>query len=95
VRTDFVLRSELRDFQTEYRGSQNPSVVIGVTAQLVVVASGRIASSRTFTIEEPVAGASIAQVFTAFEDATNRVLADIVAWAIVSGDAAWSMQRDK
>ena len=89
VHADFVLRTQLKDFQAEYRGARIPTVVIGVTAQVVAGSSGRVVAKRVFTIEQSAAGTGMAEVFAAFDSATNRLLAELVEWSLATGDAAW------
>ena len=86
IHADYLLRSELHDFQSEYRGSPNPSVVIRLTFQLVRNSDGVVIQARIFDIEKACSSAQLPDVFAAFQQAMNQVVADIVEWTILAGD---------
>ena len=91
VRADFSLRTRLRDFQAEYRaGERAPIIVIGLAAQFISAADGRVVASRTFAIEQAAAGTAVADVVAAFESASSGLCADLAQWSLAQGDATWS-----
>ena len=90
MRADFTLRTSLRDFQAEYRdGDHAPAVVVALTAQLISTVDGRVVAGRTFTMDQPAMGTSVAEIIMAFESATNRLCTELAAWSLASGDAGW------
>ena len=96
MHADFSLRTTLRDFQAEYRVDERaPVVVVGLAAQLISAADGRLVANRTFRIEQPAAGTSVAEVFVNFEGATDRLCAELVEWSLAAGDVAWSTRAHK
>ena len=91
MRADFTLRTTLRDFQAEYRNAgRTPIVVIGLAAQLIAAADGRVVANRQFALEQPAEGAGVAQVVAAFQEATDRLGAELAEWSLAAGDAAWN-----
>lgn len=86
VLADYLLRSDLRDFQAEYRGAKTPIVVVRLTLQLVRYADSSIVAARTFAVEEPCRTERIADVFAAFQSAINKLLPDIVEWSVAEAD---------
>ena len=94
LHADFLLLSDLQDFQAEYRGAKVPTVVIRLNGQLVDNSTGRALVSRTFAVEEPSTGTGVPEVFVAFQAALNRLLPQVVDWAAKAGDASWSVRPD-
>ena len=77
LKPDFILQSDLRDFQAEFSGA-SPSVHVRLIAKLVQMPDRRIV--RTVSAEQSVAAASntVPAVVTAFEQALSAVLKTIV-----------------
>jgi len=89
LRADFALLSDLQDFQAEYRGAKFPTILIRLNAELVDNSTGRAVASRTFAVEQPSAAAGMPEVFAAFQTALNKLLPQVVDWAVEAGDANW------
>lgn len=87
-RSDFVLQSDLQEFQAEYRGARVPTVTIRLAAQLTVGASGRVVRRRVFSVEQPCDGSDLPRVFAAFQTALRQLLDEIVSWTVESGEAS-------
>ena len=87
IHADYLLRSDLHDFQTEYRGAKTPTVRLALTFQLMRAADGRVVATQAFAVEEKCAGAQLREVFAAFESAINRMLAQVVDWTAREADA--------
>ena len=92
LRADFMLLSDLPDFQAEYRHAKAPTIVIRLNAQVVDNSTGRAVASRTFAVEEPGAGEGMPEVFAAFQAALNKLLAQVVDWTVEAGDADWAIR---
>ncbi len=86
LHADFVLQSDLQEFQAEYRGAQVPTVVVRLAVQLVDNSSNRSLATQTFTVEQPCASTSLPSVFAAFQVALGQMLPQIVDWTIKIGD---------
>ncbi|OVZ56565.1 hypothetical protein CDO44_20300 [Pigmentiphaga sp. NML080357] len=89
VRADLELDTDLRAFQSEYRGSA-PYAVVGVNARLISPSTRRVLASRSFEAALPAEGVEVPAVVTAFGQASDAVAAEIVKWVVVQdtgGDA--------
>lgn len=76
---DYVLKSDLREFQAEYRGSDAiPSVVVRMSAKLIALPDRRIARSIAAEKSVRASGSHFANVLSAFNEALGAVLQDIV-----------------
>ena len=93
LRADFVLQSDLQEFQAEYRNAQVPTVVIRLSTQFVDNSINRALATRTFTVEQPCTGTDLPSVFAAFQEALNRTLPQVVAWAAETGDVNWQAKH--
>ncbi|MGA9335614.1 MAG: ABC-type transport auxiliary lipoprotein family protein [Rudaea sp.] len=87
IRADYLLRSDLHAFQSEYRGAKTPTVRVALTYQLVRSADGKVVAARAFAVEEKCASAQMRDVFAAFQSAINQVLAQVVDWTAREADA--------
>ena len=48
IRADYKLSTDVRRFESDYRGQATPTVVIEVNAKLIHVADQRVVADRTF-----------------------------------------------
>ena len=81
LHADFELDSDLRAFQSEYRGGR-PEAVLRLDARLVHTASRRIVASRSFEQRQASADAAVPAVVEAFGSAADRLSAEVVAWTV-------------
>lgn len=79
VNTDFVLSSELRDFQIEFVDGA-PRAHVQVHARLLAFGDNRIVASRTFDASEPAAAQDAGSAARAIEAALARALAELRDW---------------
>ena len=87
LRADYVLKTELREFQAEYdttdaaeRGP--PLIRVAINAKLVQIPEREIIANASFSdIEQPAVNEFDA-VIAAFDDALGTVMGDIVEWAL-------------
>jgi cholesterol transport system auxiliary component len=89
IRGDFVLQTDLRDFQAEYRSASVPTVVVRIDTQLVDNTTRRIVATRSFASERPCASSAIAVVFPSFEQALSEAVAQIAEWTRHAAAASW------
>jgi cholesterol transport system auxiliary component len=79
MRSDYVLRSELRDFQAElFDASKTPTVHVRLTAKLVRSGRHEVVWSRDFEARAPARTTSARDVVAAFDEALGRAMADLV-----------------
>ena len=83
LRSDFNLKSELREFQAEYfDGADVPVIRVTVNAKVIRQPRCEIIASETFQHEAPASGESMSAVIAAFDDALGKVLKHIVEWTL-------------
>jgi cholesterol transport system auxiliary component len=81
---DLELGGNLQAFQTEYQGSQ-ASVVVRLDAVLVRGYDQRILASRRFEERQPLQDVRVPAVVAGFGQASDRLTAKVVAWAVDQG----------
>jgi cholesterol transport system auxiliary component len=82
LRADYVLTSEIRDFQAQYDSESGPPLVVADVIVKLLTPSGRVVNSLD-TKQTARAGAnSVPSVVAAFDQALAGALAEIVAWAL-------------
>ena len=81
---DLELGGNLQAFQTEYQGTQ-ASVVVRVDALLVRGYDQRILASRRFEERQPLNDVQVPAVVAGFGQASDRLTAKVVAWAVEQG----------
>jgi len=89
LHADYVLQSDLSDFQIEFRGAPTPTAVLRITLQLVEASSGQVLALERIVEEEPCADAQPSNVFAAFQTIVNRGVLRIAQWTAATGDAHW------
>ncbi|WP_236783675.1 ABC-type transport auxiliary lipoprotein family protein [Azospirillum humicireducens] len=85
LRSDYVLKSELRDFQAEYTtpGAAMPDRVhVRLSAKLVAMPRRTIEAGESFEASAPVRGRSFTDIVAAFDEALGRVTGDLVSWSL-------------
>ena len=81
---DLELGGNLQAFQTEYQGTQ-ASVVVRLDALLVRGYDQRILASRRFEERQPLNDVKVPAVVAGFGQASDRLTAKVVAWAVQQG----------
>lgn len=91
LRSDFSLKTELREFQVEtYRNGQ---VRVRINAKLIRQSRQTIMNSASFEAIAKPAGPGITNIVRAFDAALGAVLRDIVEWTIKEGQVAHQTAR--
>ncbi len=88
LRADFVLKTELREFQIEYFNGGAPYGHIAIAARLVQQPRRAIIGSTAFETRVPAKEDSVPAVIEAFDEALGKVLRQLVEWTLVTGAAA-------
>ncbi|MHC8404922.1 ABC-type transport auxiliary lipoprotein family protein [Pseudomonas sp. TMB3-21] len=81
---DLELGGNLQAFQTEYQGS-TASVVVRLDALLVRSYDQRILASRRFEVRQPLSDVKVPAVVAGFGQASDRLTAQVVSWAVEQG----------
>jgi cholesterol transport system auxiliary component len=86
LRSDFVLKVELREFQAEKTAEGGTVVRVRLNLKLVRPVLGQIIASQSFESVKPAASENVPDVVQAFDDAVGAVLKRAVAWTINAGE---------
>jgi len=89
LRADFVLKTELREFQAEYFTGEIPQIHVGMTARLVKMPRRAIIGSESFEARVQAKADVMVDIVDAFDEALGKVLRRIVEWSLVTGEAAY------
>lgn len=87
IRADFILASDLADFQATYRDG-TPVADVQVHVRLIDPRDRRIAARRVFAAAVPSGGTEIAQVVEAFDAALAQINPALVDWVLQEGQRA-------
>ena len=86
LRSDFLLKIELREFQAEKTAEGGTQVRVRLNLKLVRQAVGMIVASQSFESVKPAASEGVPDIVEAFDNAVGAVLKRSVAWALKAGD---------
>jgi cholesterol transport system auxiliary component len=87
LRSDFNLKSELREFQTEYRtGETAPRVRVRLNVKLIEQPRQEIIASQNFEHVEQPKSAAMPDVIDAFDEALGKVLRRTVEWTLATAE---------
>jgi cholesterol transport system auxiliary component len=83
LRSDFNLKSDLREFQAEYRqGSGAPIAHVRINAKLIKQPRRQIIASQAFEANVEAASGSMGDIVRAFDESLGKVLRRIVEWTL-------------
>ena len=82
LRADYVLKTELREFQVQLYGGGAPEVHIRLNVKLVKMPVREIVATARFATKAKSGGAKLDKIIAAFDDALGRVLKKTVVWTI-------------
>jgi cholesterol transport system auxiliary component len=85
LRSDFSLKTELREFQAEKTSEGKTVVRVRLNLKLVRPALGMIVASQSFESVKPANSEEVADVVDAFDEAVGAVLKRAVVWAMKAG----------
>lgn len=94
LRSDFILKSDLREFQAEYIDETGnplpegaaPFIRIRMNAKLVAMPDRKIVASQTEEYVMRAPGTSMLEVVHGFDDALGKILKRLVVWTLQEGD---------
>jgi cholesterol transport system auxiliary component len=88
LRPDFILKTDLREFEAIYKGDNPvPTVWVRMNAKVVQMPDRRIIASETFGSEMPAKGGALKDVVEAFDEALGRVLKQIVLFTLAAPES--------
>ncbi len=83
LRPDFILKTDLREFQANYRNDDPiPTVLVRMTAKLVAMPQRKIVRAITSEKSVKAQGSAFPDVLNAFDDAIGHVFRDIVVYTL-------------
>ena len=86
LRSDYNLKTELREFQAEYYdGTDTARVRVRINAKVVKQPRQEIIASETFERVVPAQEQGMQAVVDAFDEALGGVIKDLVKWTLTSG----------
>lgn len=86
LRSDYNLKSDLREFQAEYRdGNVAPTAHVRINAKLIKQPRRQIIASRAFEARIKAASGSMGDIVRAFDAALGKVLRGLVEWTLITG----------
>lgn len=86
LRPDFVLKTELREFQAEYFEPGAPKAHVVFNAKLVKMPERVIIGSESFEALSPADLDGMEAIIAAFDDALGKVLKRMVEWTLRTGE---------
>jgi cholesterol transport system auxiliary component len=89
LRADFILKSELREFQTVYYNGSEPEAWVAINAKLVQMPRRAIVASQSFDARVAAPSNSLEEIVKAFDEAAGKVLRRVVEWTLMEGEAAF------
>jgi cholesterol transport system auxiliary component len=89
LRADYILKSDLREFQAEYMGGANPRVHVTMIARLVKMPRRAIIGSKKFEAVVEAEADTMEAIIATFDDALGKVLKRLVEWTLIIGQEAW------
>jgi cholesterol transport system auxiliary component len=82
LRSDYILKSELRHFEAQLYDSEKPLIRVVVNVKLVKMPAREIVANRSFERTEKVDAADIDKLVEGFDAALGGALKRIVEWSI-------------
>jgi cholesterol transport system auxiliary component len=87
LRSDYVLKAELREFQAEKSGETGTVVRVRLNLKLVRPSRGLIVASQSFESVKPAKSENVGDIVQSFDDAVGAVLKRAVTWTLQTGEA--------
>jgi cholesterol transport system auxiliary component len=82
LRSDYILKSELRHFEAQLYDSEKPLIRVVVNVKLVRMPAREIVANRSFERTQKVDVAEIDKLVEGFDEALGGVLKRVVEWTI-------------
>ncbi|MGO8918427.1 MAG: ABC-type transport auxiliary lipoprotein family protein [Stellaceae bacterium] len=85
LRADYVLQTELRDFEAEYAGAAAPVVHVQLAVKLIRMPERAIVAQQRFDATSPAAANQVPAIVEAFNAAFQQAARQIVDWTLATG----------
>lgn len=93
LRADFVLKTELREFQAVYHLGDKPQAQVGINVKLVKMPNRIIVGSEMFESLIEAKADRLPDIIDAFDDALGKVLKRVVEWSLMTGEQNAARRR--
>ncbi len=87
LRADYVLKTDLREFQAVYSGDGPPVIHVELNAKLIKMPQRTIIASFKSERKIQAGGTELIYIIQAFDQALGKVLKGVVEWALVTPDS--------
>ena len=84
LRADYVLKTDLREFQAEYSGDGPPIIHVKINAKLIKMPQRTIIASFKSERKIQANGTDLIDIIQAFDQGLGKVLKAIVEWALAA-----------
>jgi len=84
LRADFLLKTEIRNFEVEYE-PEGPSPRVHIVAKLIKMPEREIIADRTCDYKQPAGGDQLEQIVETYNDVLGRCMRRIVEWTLRTG----------
>lgn len=84
LRPDYLLKTNLRDFQAEPAGSGPPQAHVTLEAILIRLPRRTVVATSSFQAVAPAAADNVEAIVAAFDRALDQVLGALVAWVLTT-----------
>jgi cholesterol transport system auxiliary component len=81
VRSDYILRLDVRNFETDYAQGGSPAVLVRIRAVLANGQTRDTVAEQVFEVRVPAAQNRVSAIVAAYDQALAKALGDIAAWA--------------
>ena len=88
LRSDFVLKTELRDFQAEFAAGGPPVVNVELVVRIVQMPQREIIGYQRVDRLLPSTSDHLEDIAAAFDEALGKVFKRLVEWVLVTGEEA-------
>ena len=92
LRADYILKTDLREFQAEYISGPIPRVRITMIARQVKMPRRAIIGSKKFETVIEARADTMEAIIAAFDEALGKVLKRLVEWTLVAGEGTWKQR---
>ncbi len=89
LRADYILKTDLREFQAEYMTGPNPRIQVTLIARLVKMPRRAIIGMKKFEAVIEARADTMEAVIDAFDSALGKVLKRLVEWTLITGQENW------
>ena len=91
LRSDFVLKTELREFQATYYEGLPPKAWVAINAKLVKMPRREIVGGESFSYSTDAAADNLDDIVAAFDQSLGKCLRRLVEWTLMRGQEVYTL----